>query len=381
MKTAQLRENLPVVKNIKTICDMSEIAFEWSPLGDFNEVSGYYLYRKGKNEPEFKLVGKIKDRFSSHYVDENLEPNTTYSYTMRTYDKTGNYSKNGAVISATTQHRIDSVPFAQISRNLPQRIKIIWRPHPDLRVRSYIIERTEMNVENWREIAEIKGRLNAEYIDFGLDSGKSYKYRISVKTFSGVASKTSEIFGASTKQLPKAVANLKATNTEPKKIIVSWDSSNSKDFSHYNVYATTNFLLPYRLIGSPNVNKFSDIINENGVTKYYKVTAVDTSGLESLRQDDAVAGNTLGAPQSPVFTNATYKNGAVMLSWNSRDSRVTSFMLKKTGNGSESIFEVKGTSYIDSEVSSGVEYTYKIVGFDKFGISSDESDKAVIMVQ
>ncbi|WP_324612683.1 fibronectin type III domain-containing protein [Campylobacter anatolicus] len=193
---------LPTITNLKAISDMTEIAFEWSPTNDEN-VLGYYLYRSNPNEinSKMQIVADIKDRFATHYVDTNLAPETTYSYQMRSYSNNA-ISQPGSNIQATTRPLLESVPFAQAITNLPTRVKLLWRPHPDTRVNSYVIQRSDAGKNKWSNIAEIKGRLNAEYIDTDVKNGYSYEYRILVKTSSGVLSKPSQVLSATTKELP-----------------------------------------------------------------------------------------------------------------------------------------------------------------------------------
>lgn len=198
----QQNPSLPTINSLKTISDMTEVAFEWSPTND-ESVIGYYLYRSNPNDANSKMqiVANIKDRFATHYVDYNLAPETTYAYQMRSYSQNA-ISGPGVTVTATTKALLDSVPFAQAITGLPSRVKLVWRPHPDTRVASYIIERSDAGRNNWSKIAEVKGRLNAEYIDSDVKDGKGYEYRIFVKTTSGTVSKPSQNISATTKELP-----------------------------------------------------------------------------------------------------------------------------------------------------------------------------------
>ncbi|WP_322619307.1 fibronectin type III domain-containing protein [Campylobacter californiensis] len=198
----QQSASLPTITNLKTISDMTEIGFEWTPTNDEN-VAGYYLYRSNPNTPNasMQIVADIKDRFATHYVDTDLAPETTYSYQMRSYSQNA-ISPAGATVNATTKALLESVPFLQAIAGLPNRVKIIWRPHPDLRVVSYVVERSNASENKWRSVTTVKGRLNAEYIDTDVKSGRSYEYRILVKTSSGVTSKPSAVVKATTKELP-----------------------------------------------------------------------------------------------------------------------------------------------------------------------------------
>ena len=191
--------SLPVVNNIRTVSSSNSIGLEWDDPKDAN-VLGYYVYRSKLNEP-LQSVGRVNDRFSTHYVDEGLEPGTTYRYAMKTYGQNG-VSNDGITVSATTSKAIDSVSFAQALYGLPGRVKLVWRPHSNLRVSSYIVERRNGDSGNWSRRAEVKGRLSAEYIDTGVSSGSMYQYRIRVKTLDGEISGPSQILTSQTKALP-----------------------------------------------------------------------------------------------------------------------------------------------------------------------------------
>jgi fibronectin type III domain protein len=361
---------------------MTEVGFEWTPTPTSN-VAGYYLYRSNPNENngKMKVVADIKDRFASHYVDANLAPETTYSYEMRTYNESKQVSNQGIVVSATTKPLMDSVPFVRALTNLPERVKLIWRPHPDLRTASYVIEKADINKENWRQIAEVKGRLNAEYIDDDVKSGKSYKYRVFVKTTSGTISKPSEIVDSTTKQLPNEVVNAQATQNAPKKIILTWDSVASDDFAYYKIYSASSKFMPYTYLVKTTSNSYEDLINENGATRYYKITIVDKDGLESKKPSEPIIGMTLGAIDAPVVSSIVADSTAVKLTWNASD-KARSFTVIRDGGGSEQKFtNITGNEFVDNGVAYGQKYSYKVIAVDEYGISSDASAKAEITVE
>ncbi|WP_314068277.1 hypothetical protein [Campylobacter showae] len=379
---AQVNPNLPTVQSLKTISDMTEVGFEWTPTPTSN-VAGYYLYRSNPNENngKMKVVADIKDRFASHYVDANLAPETTYSYEMRTYNESKQISGPGMIVSTTTKPLMDSVPFVRALTNLPERVKLIWRPHPDLRVASYVVEKADINKENWRQIAEVKGRLNAEYIDDDVKSGRSYKYRVFVKTTSGTISKPSEIVDSTTKQLPSEVVNAQATQNVPKKIILTWDSVASDDFGYYKIYSASSKYMPYTYLVKTTSNSYEDLINENGATRYYKITIVDKDGLESKKPSEPIIGMTLGAIDAPVVSSIVADSTAVKLTWNASD-KARSFTVIRDGGGSEQKFtNITGNEFVDNSVAYGLKYSYKVIAVDEYGISSDASQKAEIAVE
>lgn len=370
-----VNQNLSSVSGLKTLSDMTQIALEWTASQD-SRVAGYYLYRSNPHNLDagMQRVAKIPDRFSTHYVDTKLEPSTTYHYELRSYDQNNNISPRGQIVSAYTTNLLSSVSYAQVLSNLPGRAKILWRPHSDTRVASYVIERNEKGRDSWRKIAEVNGRLSVEYIDSDVEPNQEYEYRIFVKTSDGTVSTPSQAFSATTKALPNSINGLQATKNLPKKIVLTWEENTNEDFAYYRIYSASNSILPMTKLADTRNTTYEDLVNKNGVTKYYKVVAVDRDGQESKQQSQAVQGATLDAPKAPVLTNAVFNGMAVDLSWNSQTSCSKFKIIKSSQMGEESI-ETQDFSYSDSSISMGLTYDYRVICIDEYGIQSEKSNK------
>lgn len=374
--------SLPTVVGLKVLTDITEIGFEWSPKYD-ERVAGYYVYRSDPKEQTGKLhrIATIKDRYSSHFVDTKLSPQTKYYYRFSTFSKDGRESVPSEMITATTKRMIPSVAYLKAITGLPHRVKIIWRPLEYPRVSSYIIERNDLSSVEWKKIATVKGRLSAEYIDAGLKNNYLYKYRIRVKTFDGVVSKPSQIVEASTKPLPAMVENVRATHDLPKKIVLSWDASLNPDISYYKIYRTINPILFYSYYAKTKDTKFVDLINQNGKSYYYKVTAVDKDGLESPKQSSPIVGSTLAIPSSVSITSIKQGDNSVMLTWTANDDRAVSYNIKKEFKGKvQNLTGIRSFSYQDRDVYPGVEYKYSVVALDKYGLASKPSEPILITI-
>lgn len=381
-KEPVIDESLPVVQDIKSLSEITEIGFEWSPSYD-ERVEGYYVYRSNPQNDNGKLqrIATLGDKFISHFVDTKLTPETLYNYRFSTYSKEQRESIASSVIGVTTKPLIESVSFIQALSGLPHRVKIIWRPHPLERVESYIIERSEFNDTKWEQLAVVAGRLNAEYIDAGLKDNHVYKYRVKVKTYDGLVSASSQIVEAGTKPLPKPVEGLRTTSNIPKKIQLSWSASNEKDFSYYKVYRALNPLLFYTYRAKTKEPSFEDLVNENGKVYYYKVTAVDKDGLESYRQDNAIAGSTLGVPLEVIITSSSNDDRSVHITWDTQDDRAVKFdVIKEFNSQKQVITGISGKSFEDRDIVKGVVYTYSVVSMDKYGLASKASQEIVISI-
>jgi len=381
-KKRVIDSSLPKVVGLKVLSDITEVGFEWEPKYD-ERVQGYYVYRSNPKVKSNKLqrVAVIKDRYSSHFVDTRLKPGTLYYYRFSSFENDQVESEPSEMVSISTKRMVPSVAFVKAIVGLPNRVKVIWRPHEYPRVSSYIIERNDLSSTVWEKVATVEGRLSAEYIDRGLKDNYLYRYRVRVKTFDGLVSNPSEIVEAQTKPLPPIVENVRASQNIPKKIVLTWDVSPRKDISYYKVYRALNPLLFYSYHAKTAENRFEDLVNENGKTYYYKVTAVDKDGLESPKQDTPIAGSTLSVPQSVSITSINHDGRSVMLTWMNNDNRAVSYTILKEFDGKEyKLTGIKSLSYKDEDVIPGIEYKYRVVAIDRYGLSSEPSEPILITI-
>lgn len=375
----QINTNLPQVSSLKTISDMTQIAFEWERASD-ESVEGYVLYRNDSlNASEFKKVATINDRYATHYVDTGLKPASVYQYQMSVYSKQGEGQKSNTYTIAT-QNLISSVEFSQVLGDLAGRSKVLWKPHSDARVASYIIEKSQDDENKWKQIAEVKGRLSVEYIDKDVKPGKSYAYRIRVKTYDGVISEPNIAKHGTTKPLPDSVSGLSASTNLPKKIMLSWQENHSDEFSHYVIYSSASSFLPFTKLAISHTNSYEDYINKNGATRLYKVTSVDKYDQESLKQNEGVQGSTLAAPNPPTIIDAVFNGMRIDLSWSSEPKAIKYIINKSSKFGNHRI-ETLATSFGDSDLQNGVEYEYSIISVDQYGLESAPSKTATVKTE
>lgn len=388
-KESVIDTSLPRIEGLLTLPSATEVGFEWTPIYS-SQIEGYYLYRMEGNS--MKKIATLKDRYISHYVDTNLRPNTSYSYQISTYSADKHESALSMVASVTTTAlsvknatlgSVDAVSFINAISGLPARIKIIWRPHSMENVESYIIERNEYKSTSWEEVGKVKGRLNAEYIDQDIKDNYVYRYRVKVKTFDGVVSKPSDTVEAHSKPLPKGITGVHASSDLPKKIILTWNASTTSDFAYYKVYRSPTSGIFYSFYGKTLNTEFEDLISDNGKTYYYKVVAVDVDGLES-KQEAPTKGMTLPTLNSPLVSSAKHDNSSIFITWNGDENAIKYTVTKefemagKTQKQSfTGIFE---SNFIDQDTVPGIEYKYKIIAIDKYGIASSPSDSVLITI-
>ena len=381
-KKVVIDPTLPVVTLTKNgiMHDMKTIAFEWSAIKD-PRVKEIYIYKRvsgAKLTNKLDYYESVGNRFKTHYLDAKNKPGIKYSYAFRVIssDAQGRLSK---IYNVSTLPVLDSVAWIHAIAGLPRSAKIIWRPHANQCVASYIIERKSFKEEKFEKIATLHGRLHAEFIDEDLADNSIYFYRIRVKTYDGVISKPSKVVKSVTKSLPKSVAQINATKNLPKKIKIEWSISKQKDFHQYYLYRGKDVDGSFKLIAKLYNNYFIDTIDKDGKVYFYRVSVVDKDGLESEHEKKTVMGMTLSKPEAPVITGVKLIDKGIELSWKKTDARIKSFKIlrkHKTGWLKESTKEYKNifqTKFIDKNINPDSTYTYIVYGLDENAIVSKPS--------
>ncbi len=362
-KEAVIDSTLPIIELTKNgvIVDTNAVAFEWGSITD-QRVKGIYIYKQSPESAENKLdyYDTIGSRFATHYTDTNILPDTRYKYAFKTFSKEAE-SKQSKSRVLNSLPVIDSVAWIQSIQDMPRSAKIIWRPHTNQKVKTYIIERKSIEDDDWIQIATVEGRLNAEFIDMDLKDKFTYKYRVRVLTFDDITSVPSQIVKVVTKALPAAVTDITATKDLPKKIDLLWAKSKTPDFSHYNVYRSESLNGSYDLIGKIYNNHFSDKIQEDGKQYFYKISVVDKDDLESKFIQEPIYGSTLIKPTAPSSVELKFVNNKVELTWSNSDDRTKSYIVEKRYKKGwfEEItdsYKVSTTKYVDSSLLADTEY-------------------------
>ncbi|MDO8453932.1 MAG: hypothetical protein Q7S59_05120 [Sulfurimonas sp.] len=381
---AVVDSSLPIVTLTQNgvATDMNTVAFEWQSVTD-PRVEGIYIYRQNMKEnsstPEY--YDTIDNRFATHYVDTKIEPDTKYKYSFKTFSSSAESIISTPTIVASLPV-LQSVSWIHSIQGMPRSAKIIWRPHENKIVKAYIIEKRTLKDNDWKKIATIDGRFNAEYIDDKLEDNYVYKYRIRVLTYDGHISEPSEVVTSVTKALPKGITNISATRDLPRKIKVSWSAVSGADgFAGYHVYRSEKIDGSYQLIKTVKETAFADAVNEDGKSYFYRVSTVDKDGLESDNEKQSVQGQTLAKTNAPAISDAKILDNKIVISWVSTDSAIVSFTVVKKQKGwfsttTDEFTGIRDNTFVDSAIEPETTYIYKVYGVDNNSIKSDPSIEA-----
>ena len=379
---AVVDNTLPIIRLTKngTFADMKAVAFEWKSVKDDPRVEGIYVYKKivDSKEKSNAFYEALQSRFITHYLDENVKPDSVYSYVFKTFTKDAE-SLSSREIVVQTLPALESVSWIHVVQEMPRSAKIIWRPHVNQIVKSYLLERKTLADDTWKDLATIKGRLSAEYIDSNLKDSHVYKYRIRALTYNDVVSKPSKEVKVLTKALPVSIENILASKNLAKKIKLSWEMPRVVDFSHFKVYRANSLDGSYTPIVTTKSTEFIDAIEEDGKNYFYRVSVIDTDALESKYDEKSVHGKTLIKPIAPSLDAVQMQGDSLKIEWKSTDPRAKSFIVEKTIKKSwidkkiEEFVDIKGNSFIDAQVEPKTTYYYKVYSVDEFSIKSEAS--------
>ncbi len=388
-KNDVIDSTLPIVQLTKNgvYSETNAIAFEWKSIDDAR-VKGVYVYKfDPTNEEEMKNelthYSTIQNRFATHFVDENVKADTKYKYMFKTFSEDAK-SQSSRTINATSSANIDSVSWIHSIAGMPRAAKIIWRPHSNKKVKTYVIERKLLKEKKFQEIARVEGRLNVEFIDSDLKDNYVYSYRVRVLTYDDILSNPSKIVNVITKPLPAEITTITATLDLPQKIELRWSQAVDADFVQYLVYRSDSKDGSYKLIAKLRNAHHTDVLKEDSQKYYYRVSVIDRDGLESRHDRNSVVGATLGKPKAPVSVEATLLGSQIELSWSNVDERVEYFVIQKVeregwlSSVTTNIKNVTSQIYFDKAIKANTTYVYTIYGVDANSILSKASIRAQV---
>ncbi|KKU48231.1 hypothetical protein A3H10_00195 [Candidatus Uhrbacteria bacterium RIFCSPLOWO2_12_FULL_46_10] len=166
--------------------------------------------------------------------------------------------------------------------------------------------------------------------------------------------------------------NLRVTEAKAS-LLLEWDNAPIQNFSHYNIYRTIQPSDGKEILKENVIdNKYQDTNTENGITYYYSVKVVDTSGQESILSSE-VSGR-WEKPASPSDVKGVINEKGVQLTWSPNlESDVAGYNIYMSTPKIQMVYKINSdlvtqTFYNDytSDKSDAYHY-YKIKAVDKVG--------------
>ena len=216
------------------------------------------------------------------------------------------------------------------------------------------------------------------YVNTGAKDGVTYYYKVTAVNDSGESAYSNIVSGQNKAVTPKPSAPVvkignSATSGKP---MLTWNAVSGA--TSYKVYRATSQNGTYSLLGSVTTTTYVNTGAKDGVTYYYKVTAVNDSGESAYSnivsgQNKAVTPKP-AAPVVKIGHSAT--SGKPMLTWNAVDGAASYKVYRATAkNGAYSVINTtKALTYTNTGAALGTTYYYKVEALDAAGKSLGFSD-------
>ena len=216
------------------------------------------------------------------------------------------------------------------------------------------------------------------YVNTGAKDGVTYYYMVTAINDSGESAFSNTVSGqnkavTSKPSAPVVKIGNSATSGKP---MLTWNAVSGA--TSYKVYRATSQNGTYSLLGSVTVTSYTNTGAKDGVTYYYKVTAVNDSGESAYSnivsgQNKAVTPKP-AAPVVKIGHSAT--SGKPMLTWNAVSGATSYKVYRATAkNGAYSVINTtKALTYTNTGAALGTTYYYKVEALNAAGKSLGFSD-------
>ena len=320
----------------------SGVQVKWSQV---TGATGYIVYHKGAGKG-WARIADIKDGSTVNYTDTTAESGTTYTYTVRAYNKDTMSDWN----STKSLMRISDTTLTGAS-NITSGVQVKWSQVTG--ATGYIVYRKGAG-KGWGRIADIKSGSTVSYTDTTAASGTTYTY--TVRAYNG---NTMGDWHSAKSVMRISDTTLTGASNITYGVQVKWS----------RVTGATGYIV-YRKGAGKGWARIADI--KNGSTVSYTDTTA-ASGTTYTYTVRAYNGSTMGDWHStksvkrlsdPKLTSASKVSGGINVRWTGVTGATGYIVYRKSGSGSWGrIADIKSgstVSYTDRTAKAGTTYTYTV---------------------
>jgi fibronectin type 3 domain-containing protein len=331
-------------------------------------------------DPNGVTVGNITMSYDSvnnrYYKNQTYDIVGTYQFIIWANDTSSNwnFSSGQFTMQDTTP---PATPTGLIVTDVPNdeggALNITW----DLNTDDTVVYSLYSNVSgSWQFLVNVTHPQNW-YVDTGLTNNVKYYYKISawgeVLNESPLSDAT---YGIPTDNLPPATpSGLTISQLASGDLNITWDANTEPDFDHYTLYSNKTGLWAFLIEIPAGIEYYVDTGLTHGETYYYNISASDEVPNESPQSTSAsnVSSDILPPATPTGLTVTQLAIGDLSITWNldTDDTQTYSIYSNKTGTWTLLVnITHPQNSYVDTGLSSGTTYYYKISAWDEVPLES-----------
>ena len=320
----------------------SGVQVKWSQV---TGATGYIVYHKGAGKG-WARIADIKDGSTVNYTDTTAASGTTYTYTVRAYNKDTMSDWN----STKSLMRISDTTLTGAS-NITSGVQVKWSQVTG--ATGYIVYRKGAG-KGWGRIADIKSGSTVSYTDTTAASGTTYTY--TVRAYNG---STMGDWHSAKSQMRLSDTTVSGASNITYGVQVKWS----------RVTGATGYIV-YRKGAGKGWGRIADIKSGSAVSYTDTTAASGTTYTYTVR---AYNGSTMGDWHStksvkrlsdPKLTSASKVSGGINVRWTGVTGATGYIVYRKSGSGSWGrIADIKSgstVSYTDRTAKAGTTYTYTV---------------------
>ncbi len=320
----------------------SGVQVKWSKV---TGATGYIVYHKGAGKG-WARIADIKDGSTVNYTDTTAESGTTYTYTVRAYNKDTMSDWN----STKSLMRISDTTLTGAS-NITSGVQVKWSQVTG--ATGYIVYRKGAG-KGWARIADIKSGSTVSYTDTTAASGTTYTY--TVRAYNG---NTMGDWHSAKSVMRISDTTLTGASNITYGVQVKW--SRVTGATGYIVYRKGAGKGWARIadIKSGSTVSYTDTTAASGTTYTYTVRAYNGSTMGDWHSTRSVK-----RLSDPKLTSASKVSGGINVRWTGVTGATGYIVYRKSGSGSWGrIADIKSGStvnYTDRTAKAGTTYTYTV---------------------
>lgn len=378
--------DLPSVPvNLSASADKQKVILSWDASTDNTEVEGYEIFRDGES------LGTVS---TTSYEDTGLYPATEYTYAVRAYDKSGNYSQmSDSIIVKTGSPEPPPPPTGlAVTAVTGSTVSVQWNA---LSQQTGVV-----GYKIYRDGVEIGGTTATTYKDLGLISNKTYTYTVrAFDKYDNISQESNAVTAIPVKPNIISVDPIEGEtiggDTQRKLQVKVTNNGNSSGLRAVFEYSTDGV----------NWNEISGTtygpeIMDDGTVSFYKnwnlrslssgsymlrYTVYDSSDDSDYKVVNCTVDRT--PPQDVRNLEGISENGVISLKWSPvPDDDVKHYQVYRSISGEEGTYYpidkvVNDTKYTDNAVTLNTTYFYKVTAVDMFDQEGQSSSTISVLCE